>query len=692
MGPFDELLLDVTVEPGDADLALRDRQHAAGAERELRPRADGAVHARRLGRSGYPVLGGRRARAGPRAHRLGRRLGGRRRPASTSDFDPKRHDTGPKTIFGQTGAFNWTDSCRLCVKHSAHKTFFVKKLWSYFIPVPPSPKTRKALERLYVKRGYAVRPVVEAILMHPTFYRGPAMVKPPIVYIAGLLRARRRGIAERLVVDVPTWRASGCSGRPNVSGWNDDRWLDTSTFRGRWTAANEIAGYDAIDDEASYNATETPKAAVRKARQVLGQPAAQPPDDQDAWSATRAPSAPPRPPTGSRTRSGCCARTRCGCWSPPVPRCRRAEEAEDGLQPLRGVQPLAPDAPSGGRGRPRVAVDRAGDAAARRHRAQPALVHAPLERRDALRLRGLEAAASPSSRRGSPRRPAATTGSWSRSSSTAGSIRSRCSRRPPTRSTARCARRWRWPRARGRRSPRIRACAGTRPPPRSTPCTGRARCRCSRGSATTSPDQSHFTSRHYWEVGALRPNEVTGWMGRLIDTIGTRTTRFRGSRSTARCRRRWRPARSRWRRSTGPSYDLWAKDVWGQPEELMYGAVGELGRAARPDQGRRDEDRGRRRRPGDGAEGAAAAVLRRGDRAAGRLSRGRGRVVRREPLGAGGDARTRACRSAARRSRRRAGSTPTTTRPRASTPTSGSRPTRSPPSRPTSRRAGSPTG
>ena len=41
---------------------------------------------------------------------------------------------------------------------------------------------------------------------------------------------------------------------PNVSGWDDARWLDTSTFRGRWIAANEIAGYDAIDDEAAYDA------------------------------------------------------------------------------------------------------------------------------------------------------------------------------------------------------------------------------------------------------------------------------------------------------------------------------------------------------------------------------------------------------------------------------------------------------
>ena len=30
----------------------------------------------------------------------------------------------------------------------------------------------------------------------------------------------------------------------------------------------------------------------------------------------------------------------------------------------------------------------------------------------------------------------------------------------------------------------------------------------------TDPDQSHFTSRHYWEVGKLDPSLRTGWMGR----------------------------------------------------------------------------------------------------------------------------------------------------------------------------------
>jgi uncharacterized protein (DUF1501 family) len=34
------------------------------------------------------------------------------------------------------------------------------------------------------------------------------------------------------------------------------------------------------------------------------------------------------------------------------------------------------------------------------------------------------------------------------------------------------------------------------------------------------PDESHFTSRHYWEVGALDVNARSGWMGRLLDLTG----------------------------------------------------------------------------------------------------------------------------------------------------------------------------
>ncbi len=35
------------------------------------------------------------------------------------------------------------------------------------------------------------------------------------------------------------------------------------------------------------------------------------------------------------------------------------------------------------------------------------------------------------------------------------------------------------------------------------------------------PDQSHFVSRHFYEVGALDPGLSTGWMGRYLDRVGS---------------------------------------------------------------------------------------------------------------------------------------------------------------------------
>ncbi len=41
------------------------------------------------------------------------------------------------------------------------------------------------------------------------------------------------------------------------------------------------------------------------------------------------------------------------------------------------------------------------------------------------------------------------------------------------------------------------------------------------GIGYTSPDMSHFTSRHYWEVGATETRVTTGWLGRYLDIAGS---------------------------------------------------------------------------------------------------------------------------------------------------------------------------
>jgi uncharacterized protein (DUF1800 family) len=157
------------------------------------------------------------------------------RQSTAFTFEPARFDATSKTIFGKTGNFNWQDACQLCLDHKLHPSFFVTKLWSYFVPTKLDAATAKSLQELYA--GRRVRPVVEAILMHPALYDGPRMVTPPVVFNAGLLRMRGR------YVDTSTWWTLGRQAGqqlfypPDVGGWDDTRWLDTATFRGRWFIA-----------------------------------------------------------------------------------------------------------------------------------------------------------------------------------------------------------------------------------------------------------------------------------------------------------------------------------------------------------------------------------------------------------------------------------------------------------------------
>jgi len=102
----------------------------------------------------------------------------------------------------------------------------------------------------------------------------------------------------------------------------------------------------------------------------------------------------------------------------------------------------------------------------------------------------------------------------------------------------------------------------------------------------SSPDQSHFTSRHYWEVGGLQANELTGWMGRLLDRIGTPDNPLQGLSLDGSLSPSLATASVPVAAIDGPSYDIWARGVWGEPEELMWGAVTEIGAGQGKDRGR----------------------------------------------------------------------------------------------------------
>jgi uncharacterized protein (DUF1501 family) len=98
------------------------------------------------------------------------------------------------------------------------------------------------------------------------------------------------------------------------------------------------------------------------------------------------------------------------------------------------------------------------------------------------------------------------------------------------------------------------------------------------GIGYTDANQSHFTSRHYWEVGATDDRLVTGWMGRYLDRYGRNDNPLQGlsldwSLQPALATRA-KPVAS----IDGPDrFGFGARGVWGSVENRMIAAIGGLG-------------------------------------------------------------------------------------------------------------------
>ena len=98
------------------------------------------------------------------------------------------------------------------------------------------------------------------------------------------------------------------------------------------------------------------------------------------------------------------------------------------------------------------------------------------------------------------------------------------------------------------------------------------------------PDQSHFTSRHYWEVGALDANANVGWLGRFLDQEGTDDNPLQGLSLG----NYLAPALAAERVPTASvnnptAYDFWANGIGDPVSSVMYETFGKLGLPATND-------------------------------------------------------------------------------------------------------------
>lgn len=193
-------------------------------------------------------------------------------------YDPDRHDAGVKRIMGRVGRFTPLDVVDIAVEHRAHPAFICGKLWSYFSPRPCPPGLMRTLTRTYRRAKTDVRPVLREILTSKLFYAGldePDMVKPPFVYVAGMMRATGARVNDESWAYRMEQMGQRVFHPPNVSGWEGGTaWLSTSSIRARFYAATTLLE-DTIAD-GSIRGTQTPAQAVASALAATGGPRVHP--------------------------------------------------------------------------------------------------------------------------------------------------------------------------------------------------------------------------------------------------------------------------------------------------------------------------------------------------------------------------------------------------------------------------------
>jgi uncharacterized protein (DUF1800 family) len=199
-------------------------------------------------------------------------------------YDRKSHDPGVKRIFKKRGRFDWHDVLRLVTSHKAHAPFLVEKLWGYFVTAPLDAHTRRSLVNTYRRSKLKVKPVVAQILRHPALYADldrPDMVKAPVVFLAGAIRAAGGGIQHESWTWLLDQMGQYPFEPPSVAGWDwGPAWLSTNTVKARFHAVTYLMNDGPLSVADASTTPNLPVAeAIAHARAAAGRPWTSPATD-----------------------------------------------------------------------------------------------------------------------------------------------------------------------------------------------------------------------------------------------------------------------------------------------------------------------------------------------------------------------------------------------------------------------------
>ncbi|MDR1012020.1 MAG: DUF1800 domain-containing protein [Opitutaceae bacterium] len=230
---------------GEGNYTEQDIKQAAraftGYRIAARPAASAASAATATGPAAPTAPAASAARAST-ARAAAQKAGARRAGAGETSFvyDPRQHDTGPKTVFGHTGNYDGDDIIDLVYKQPAASVFIPRELARFYLTDAPLP--REYLDTLadwWRAQNHDLRALAHRFFGSRLFY-SPAHagnhIKSPFQFYLGLLQDLRLDVAPIPRQTISPLRLMGQMPfqPPNVRGWVGGRgWINSATLAAR---------------------------------------------------------------------------------------------------------------------------------------------------------------------------------------------------------------------------------------------------------------------------------------------------------------------------------------------------------------------------------------------------------------------------------------------------------------------------
>lgn len=154
-------------------------------------------------------------------------------------FNRYQHDTGEKTILGQSGKFGGEDGVRIVTEQPSAPEFIATRLVRFFVMDEPAADARliAPLARQLREQQLDVRSTVRRILTSNLFYSAQARarkVRSPVELALGFLRALGGSTNSFELAESLQQTGQALFYPPSVKGWDGGRtWINSSTLLGR---------------------------------------------------------------------------------------------------------------------------------------------------------------------------------------------------------------------------------------------------------------------------------------------------------------------------------------------------------------------------------------------------------------------------------------------------------------------------